>query len=47
MPATPGTHVVVAHVKFKDTTKPQTETVTIRVRQPVLHPRHGSSHFTG
>jgi hypothetical protein len=47
VPATPGTHVVVAHVKFKDRTKSQTETVTIRVRQPVLHPRHGASQFTG
>jgi Ice-binding-like len=47
VPSTPGTHVVVAHVKFKDKTKPETETVTIRVPQPVLHPRHGSSQFTG
>lgn len=47
VPTTPGTHVVVAHVKFKDTTKPQTETVTIRVPTPVLHPRHGPSQFTG
>lgn len=47
VPTTPGTHVVVAHVKFGDTTKPQTETVTIRVSQPALHPRHGSSQFTG
>jgi hypothetical protein len=47
VPATPGTHVVVAHVKFKDETKAETETVTIRVPQPVLHPRHGNSQFTG
>lgn len=47
VPATPGKHVIVAHVKFKDGTKPQTETVTIRVPRPVLHPRHGSSQFTG
>jgi len=47
VPATPGTHVVVAHVKFKDTTKPQTEKVTVRVPYLVLHPRHGSSQFTG
>jgi hypothetical protein len=47
VPATPGAHVVVAHVKFKDRTKPQTATVTIRVPRPVLHPRHGSSQFTG
>jgi hypothetical protein len=47
VPTTPGTHVVVAHVKFKDKTKPQTETVTIRVPFLVLHPRHGPSQFTG
>jgi len=44
---TPGTHVVVAHVKFKDTTKPQTKRFTFRVVVPVLHPRHGPSQFTG
>jgi hypothetical protein len=47
VPNTPGTHVVVAHVKFKDRTKSQTETTTIRVPYPVLHPRHGPSQFTG
>jgi len=47
VPTTPGTHVVVAHVKFKDSTKPQAETTTIRVPSPVLHPRRGPSQFTG
>jgi hypothetical protein len=47
VPSTPGTHVVVAHVTFTDTTKPQTETTTFRVRFPVVHPRHGPSQFTG
>jgi hypothetical protein len=47
VPTTPGTHNVVAHVKFKDQTKAQNETTTIRVPRPVLHPRHGSSQFTG
>lgn len=47
VPSTPGTHVVVAHVKFKDTTKPQTRQFTFRVFVPVLHPRHGPSQFTG
>jgi hypothetical protein len=47
VPTTPGTHVVVAHVKFKDTTKSQTETSTFRVPFPVLRPRHGPSQFTG
>jgi len=47
VPTTPGTHNVVAHVKFKDQTKSQNETTTIRVPRPVLHPRHGSSQFTG
>ena len=47
VPSTPGTHVVVAHVKFKGSTKSQTKTVTFRVPFPVLHPRHGPSQFTG
>jgi hypothetical protein len=47
VPTTPGTHVVVAHVTFGDSTKARTETVTFRVPFPVLHPRHGSSQFTG
>jgi hypothetical protein len=47
VPSTPGTHVVVAHVKFKDTTKPQTKRFAFRVVVPVLHPRHGPSQFTG
>jgi hypothetical protein len=47
VPSTPGTHVVVAHVTFKDTTKAQTKRFTFRVVVPVLHPRHGPSQFTG
>ncbi len=47
VPTTPGTHVVSAHVTFGNSTKPQTEKVTFRVPFPVLHPRHGSSQFTG
>jgi hypothetical protein len=47
VPSTPGTHVVVAHVTFKDTTKPQTKRFAFRVVVPVLHPRHGPSQFTG
>lgn len=47
VPTTPGTHVVVAHVSFNDTTKPQTERFTFRVVVPMLHPRHGHSQFTG
>ncbi|MBA3866532.1 MAG: DUF3494 domain-containing protein [Solirubrobacterales bacterium] len=50
VPTTPGTHTVVAHVTFKDSTKPQTRKFTFRVPKPaapVLHPRHGPSQFTG
>jgi hypothetical protein len=47
VPTTPGTHVVVAHVKFSDTTTAQTRRFTFRVPTPVLHPPHGPSQFTG
>lgn len=47
VPATPGTHVVVAHVTFTDSTPPQTMRFRFRVPMPVLHPRSGPSQFTG
>ncbi len=44
---TPGTHAVVAHVTFKDSTKPKTVKINLRVPFPVLHPHRGPSQFTG
>lgn len=47
VPATPGIHIVTAHASFTDSTPPKTMTVRFRVPTPVLHPRRGSSRFTG
>lgn len=47
VPATPGVHVVVAHVTFTDGTHSKTMRFRFRVPTPVLHPRQGSSQFTG
>jgi Ice-binding-like len=47
VPATPGTHVLIAHVTFKHGTSAKTLKFTFRVPVPVLHPHHGPSQFTG
>ena len=47
VPATPGRHTVVVHVKFTGSTKPKTFTFHFRVPTPVLHPPTGPSQFTG
>ena len=44
---TPGTHRIVAHVTFTDSTPPRTLRFRFRVPTPVLHPRRGPSQFTG
>jgi hypothetical protein len=47
VPATPGTHVVVAEVRFGDSTAAKRMSFRFRVPYPVFQPRHGSSQFTG
>jgi Ice-binding-like len=47
VPGTPGVHRVVVHVTFTDSTKSKTLRFQFRVPPPVLHPRRGSSQFTG
>lgn len=47
VPATPGTHVVVANVSFGDDTAAKRMSFRFRVPYPVLQPAQGSSQFTG
>jgi Ice-binding-like len=47
VPTTPGVHVVVVHVTFTDGTASKTMRFRFRVPTPALHPRRGSSQFTG
>jgi hypothetical protein len=47
VPAKPGSHSVVAHVTFSDSTKSKNARFHFRVPFPILEPRFGPSRFTG
>ncbi len=47
IPVTPGSHVVVAHVTFTDSTPAKTRSFRFRAPFPLAQPRFGPSQFTG